>query len=1158
MWDSHSLSQNQLQDYRNAAEQAWGDDTRHPDFIGHPNPGAGQCRVTSKWLAGQIGGHLATQGGHYFTLSPDKTHVIDLTGDQNATPPNPSMGQMVDEEDEPYDLDPEQQQWRPGPVMFKKANHPLYRNARLIAPAPDDDRSRVFKERANAALQGRLSKVADLMGDAYPGEEPQAEADTEQRYMHDSLSDLQMTQEPIDKEYKFFYGSGQLHVSPVHSHDELRDHSDTPEDHNGPIAVGYVHVHGGDAVWSVESNVALRGLVGILKEYSKTVGWKWSGLIGGDGQPVHDDFGAKKSMWFAPSSAFLVSHNGEQPRAQNTEELVMAPTPFRGACCIDIVGRVARYRRSGNPKWVHDILQEWAKDSGYRLAEYPGGTNMVDRMKNWETLQMFDKGDPDWEPEKAFDGEPKGPLTCPNCGEECANFRALVLHKKDHEPTERIEDGHFPALEDMDAVLPQRRRNSEPSAQPIASFREASQVEGFDLYASVWGYDNDDGLRFYGGYLNGQMLGYGVVRPKEDGAEIVMIHSAIPHIGIGTAIADKIKLHYPIRYSHAASPEGEKFMKARGMVNVEGQLYKSAAGQEPKDLIQAPVPFIYDIQADHITTGHPGMKTSDIMGQFTAGGIVEGYYEPGGKVVINTQTNMPYSTYHLMQLWYWTHPHMQITNLELEDQKGETTKLAKVAGEDVGSYLRTLTATEPAAWNAYQALRNAGGKVYVVGGAVRDALLQKNPKDIDLMVSGVPPEQVDHVLNALPGRVDLTGKRFGVYRYRTKGQEVEVALPREDSYEGERRGQGQITVDPNLPVEKDLERRDFTANSMAVDLDTGKLIDPYGGAKDIESNVLRTTHPSSFSEDPTRLVRALVASSMHGLVPDERTRAEMEENAHRLDRESPDALKQQLDKLLESPNPAGAMRLAQDTGVLKHLFPELGNNFDYDQRNSHHTFTLGEHSLGVLGNAARLSKDPDLRLAALLHDIGKPASAWEDPATQTNHYYPEMLDGQHMGADHAAVGADMAEKRLRETYNFPVSRMRRVNELIKYHMFDPFLTTKGARKFLNRVGDNADDLLTLREADQTGKGQTDEQVATRTSADSMRNLVEQVRGAGEPTSQSGLSLNGNDLIAMGVPAGPQIGELLRKLTNDVIENPQLNDRSALTQRAQEYVNAIPQ
>jgi tRNA nucleotidyltransferase (CCA-adding enzyme) len=480
----------------------------------------------------------------------------------------------------------------------------------------------------------------------------------------------------------------------------------------------------------------------------------------------------------------------------------------------------------------------------------------------------------------------------------------------------------------------------------------------------------------------------------------------------------------------------------------------------------------------------------------------------------------------------------------------------KVASADVGSFLKTMVGADGAAWTASQALKEAGGKVYVVGGAVRDALLQKEPKDIDLMVSGIPPEDVNLILDHLPGRVDLTGKRFGVYRYHTKGQEVEVALPRTDTYEtGGTRGQGQITVDHHLPIEKDLQRRDFTANSMAVDLDSGRLVDPYGGARDIEAHALRATYPDSFDEDPTRLVRALTMHSRHGLIPDEQTHKEMEEHAYRLDQESPDTLGQQLQKFLVSTNPASGVRLAHETGVLKHLFPELSNNFDFDQANVHHNYSLGEHSMNVLDKISQHTKDPDLRLAALLHDAGKPASAWTDPSTGQQHFYAGTVNGIPVGMDHAKVGADLAENRLRETFNYPASKIRNIHNLISQHMFGSFASPKGARKFLNQAGDAADDLLTLREADNEGK-ETD--VSYKTPVDQMRGLVEQVRTAGDPTSQSAISVNGNDLLSLGMRPGPDVGQVLRQLTDEVVANPASNDREKLLSLAQDYIRALPE
>jgi tRNA nucleotidyltransferase (CCA-adding enzyme) len=346
-------------------------------------------------------------------------------------------------------------------------------------------------------------------------------------------------------------------------------------------------------------------------------------------------------------------------------------------------------------------------------------------------------------------------------------------------------------------------------------------------------------------------------------------------------------------------------------------------------------------------------------------------------------------------------------------------------------------------------------------------------------------------------------------------------------------------------VESDLLRRDFTINSMAVNLDSGELVDPFSGADDLDARKLRTTHPASFKEDPSRLARALVMTGRYGLQPDEKTRQQMVENAHRIGLESPDAVQPILDKLLTSRDPARGVRLARDTGILKHLLPEVDNHWDFDQNNPHHKHTLGEHQIGVLENVASQTGDPDLRMMALLHDIGKPDTQG-DRGDGFNNYH-----------GHEQVGAQMAEKRLR-ALRWPAGRIKRITHLIEQHMFPDFSQAKGARKFIQRVGDDhANDLLTFRWADHAGKGDPQRELEARAATDQMRGLVEQARSVQAPTSQSALAINGNDVLGLGVKPGPQVGQILRRLTDDVVDDPHLNDRAALLQRAQEYANAIP-
>jgi tRNA nucleotidyltransferase (CCA-adding enzyme) len=982
-------------------------------------------------------------------------------------------------------------------------------------------------------------------GDAYPASQPQYEED----HKYDRIQHDEPGYEPGSAEYNFFYGNGQLHVSPHHDHDALRDHAAVPDDHTGPMAVGVVSVDGGRATWQVEGNVALRGLARVFKDYTKQVGWRWAGLTTLDGEPIDDEFAPKKSMWYQ----------------MREDKLYISAKEFSGWVPFYIQGKTARVGKHTMTS-VKEAMQEWANDFGYKLADYPGGTNMLDRMHNYgpagEDYQQYNIGDPlpnqNTSPTSEDDDRPAGTFKCPACGQLFPNWQVYMDHRRSEEPMgdeEPVQDGKFPSL-DMDKTLPAHHHDHNPVVMPLASVKEAHRLDDFDLYADLWGYNTDDGHKHYGAFLNGELVGYATVREAEgdDGTEVVMVHSAIPRHGVGRALGATLQRHYTRLFTHAASPQGERLAKRLGMVNTSGQLYKWAAGMAPKDMIDDPVPFVYDVDKDQIAIGHPGQRTSDIPGEFTPGGIVEGTYQPGGKVVVNTMTNIPWTTRHLIDLWYWSHPQMEVTGVEMQDAAGNTTKLAKISRTDVGTYIKTLAMTDPAVWNAYQALRREGGHVYVVGGAVRDALLQKEPKDIDLMVAGVPPETVQHVLDNLPGRVDLTGKNFGVYRYRNKGHEVEIALPRTERSTGDRRVDFHVDVDHDLPVEDDLLRRDFTVNAMAVDLDNGRLVDPYGGADDLEARRLRTTHPSSFAEDPTRLIRALVMNARYGLTPDEDTRQQIAEHGDRLPLESADAKQPIIEKLFSSKDPARAIRLAQGSGILKHIFPEVAHNFDFDQNNPHHSYKLGDHLLNVLENTASQSTDPDLRLAALLHDIGKPASAWQNPDTGFNHYY---RGPQGQGDNHEVVGADMAESRLRDL-RWPVGRIKRIKHLINNHMFPAFSSSKGARKFLQRAGDeHADDLLTLRWADQHGKGQSPEELAARTSVDQQRGLVEQARSVQAPTSQSALAINGNDLIALGIKPGPAIGRILRQLTDDVVEDPNLNDPEILKERAQEYVNAMP-
>jgi len=487
-----------------------------------------------------------------------------------------------------------------------------------------------------------------------------------------------------------------------------------------------------------------------------------------------------------------------------------------------------------------------------------------------------------------------------------------------------------------------------------------------------------------------------------------------------------------------------------------------------------------------------------------------------------------------------------------ETKRREATwrKRAELTGDPIQS-IQTALQNDPAARDAYVALSRAGGHVYVVGGAVRDAHLGKTPKDVDLMVVGLPAETVNQVLGQLQGRVDLTGQSFGVYRYRNGENEVEVALPRTEQSSGDAHRDFDVTINHELAPEDDLARRDFTGNAMAYNIDTNEFLDPYNGRQDLQDGVLRTVSPQSFKDDPLRIVRAIVSSARHGLEPDLGTLEQMREEAAQIRHLPGERIQMELDKLMTSPDPVRALEIAQATGVLDYMIPEVSVAFGVDQYNPHHQLDVGEHLYEVLHHMTKISDDPDMRLAALLHDIGKPDSMWMDENGKGHFYeHPDHPES----ADHHELGAQYAEefmKRLR----YPNDRIQRVVKLVRNHMFPAFNTKKGARKFLQKVGDEqaAWDLLRLRMADLAGKGRQRGGLGNdQSTVKKMMDLLHEVIEEKPAFSLKDLAVNGNDLREVGIPPGKEMGTILRHLLDVVVDHPEWNTREELLGMAKQY------
>jgi len=448
-----------------------------------------------------------------------------------------------------------------------------------------------------------------------------------------------------------------------------------------------------------------------------------------------------------------------------------------------------------------------------------------------------------------------------------------------------------------------------------------------------------------------------------------------------------------------------------------------------------------------------------------------------------------------------------------------------------------------------------------VGGAVRDELLGADAKDADFLVPGVDIEGLRAALEP-HGRAEelvVAGRPVGVRFFpRDPGVRklvragIELEPPRRELSTGPGRHDFEIVVDPSASVEQDLARRDFTVNAMARRLADGTLVDPYGGRADLEAGTLRTVSPSSFAEDPLRLVRGLRFVSQLGLEPDEQTLAQMREEAASVELVSGERIggglasdgMGELSKLLLGAQPAKALRLARDTGVLVHVLPEFEQSIGFEQESRWHALTVDEHTFEVVQAAADAGFPLRVRLAALFHDLGKPHVAWRGTDGRL-HYYAKHGYAER---SHEQVSAQLAEQAL-DRLRYPTDLRKRVVRIVRSHMIDPGKANPlRARRLLARYGAGLlFDLLDHKEADLRGKGRpADEDLA---KVERFRAIVREELGS--PHRLADLAVSGDDLIALGYTLGPAIGQTLQTLLQEVVDEPALNRRETLLERAKE-------
>jgi len=414
-------------------------------------------------------------------------------------------------------------------------------------------------------------------------------------------------------------------------------------------------------------------------------------------------------------------------------------------------------------------------------------------------------------------------------------------------------------------------------------------------------------------------------------------------------------------------------------------------------------------------------------------------------------------------------------------------------------------------------------EIYVVGGAVRQMLLNKPVLNWDFTTNATP-EQILSLFektfyNNNFGTVSVVANDyiFEVTPYRTEGNYLDNRHPE--------------TLTWAKTIEEDLSRRDFTINAMAFD--GSKLIDLFGGADDLEKKIIKTVgEPNTrFQEDALRLMRAVRIASQLGFVLDSKTHESIKKNADLIENVSKERVRDELFKILESDNASGGIMLLRNVGLLTPILPEVDVCFDVPQRSPgrHHVYDVGTHLIMAL----KLCPNPDVvtRFATLLHDIGKADTYKKDEETEIITFY----NHEHIGAQKTAQIAD----RLR----LSKKQKEKLVTLVRCHMFtvSEKQTDKAIRRFIKLVGkEYLFDILDLRVADRLGSGAK----LTSWRTELFKKRLEEVQQ--EPFLVKDLAIDGHDVMTiLNIKPSRTVGEILDEIFVQVIEHGLANDRESL-------------
>ena len=424
-----------------------------------------------------------------------------------------------------------------------------------------------------------------------------------------------------------------------------------------------------------------------------------------------------------------------------------------------------------------------------------------------------------------------------------------------------------------------------------------------------------------------------------------------------------------------------------------------------------------------------------------------------------------------------------------------------------------------------ESLQKSGYEAYVVGGCVRDALLGREPNDWDITTSALPME----VKSVFPRTID-TGLQHGTVTVLCGGTGYEVTTFRVDGVYEDGRHPKEVTFTPSL--REDLKRRDFTINAMAYNNESG-LVDLFGGQKDLENGIVRAVGDpvQRFTEDALRIMRAIRFSAQLGYEIEPGTLKAAEILAPNLQKISSERIREELEKTLVSDRPE-LLRTAWAAGITKEFIPEFDRCMETDQINPHHCYTVGEH---ILKGVSLVRKDRILRITMFLHDIAKPICHTVDE------------EGIDHFRGHAEVGCNLA-KTILQRLKYDNATIRKVTTLVKYHDTQIRLTEPSVRKAVVMTGaDLFPLLLEVKQADFLAQS-TFQREEKQEKFDTLRAIYERVLERGDCLSLRELAVNGSDLIETGVKPGREVGNILARMFEEVLNVPEHNNKEYLLGR----------